>query len=73
MFYNYMVGASLAYRKSGMLFRRAGASAGANRKFHEPLEIIMFILKPFALVFSLMLNPWGDHRLCNIELLNRKD
>lgn len=65
MFYNYMVGASLAYRKNGILFKRAGASAGANRKFREPLEIIMFILKPFALVFSLMLNPWEDRRLCN--------
>lgn len=70
MFYNYMVGASLAYRKSGMLFSRAGKSAEANRKFHEPLEIMMFLLKPVALLFSLMLNPWEDHRLCKHTFIN---
>ncbi len=73
MFYNYMVGASLAYRKSGMLFRRAGTSAKTNRSFKDPLEIVMYLLKPLALVFSLMLNPWDDSRLCKECFISNSD
>lgn len=65
IFYNYMVGASLAYRKNGLLFRRVGASASANVKFRDPFEVLMFLLKPTALIFSLMIDPWNDPRLCN--------
>ena len=72
MFYNYMVGASLAYRKSGILFGRVGASATSNARFRDPIEIIIFILKPFALIFSLMLNPWEDSRLCQAKFQNHK-
>ena len=72
MFYNYMVGASLAYRKNGILFGRVGASATSNARFRDPIEIIMFILKPLALIFSLMLNPWDDSRLCQSKFQNHK-
>lgn len=71
MFYNYMVGASLAYRKGNMLFGRVGESARSNKKFKNPLEILIYIMKPFALIFSLMLNPWEDPRLCNVEFTRR--
>lgn len=67
MFYNYQVGASLAYRKSGMLFQRAGISASANVKFKDPMEIVIFMLKVPALIFSLMIDPWNDKRYCKVQ------
>ena len=67
MFYNYQVGASLAYRKSGMLLQRAGASTSANVKFKDPMEIVIFLLKVPALIFSLMIDPWNDERYCKVQ------
>ena len=64
MFYNYQVGASLAYRKNGMLFQRASSSAYTNAKFKDPMEIVIFMLKIPALIFSFMINPWNDSRYC---------
>lgn len=72
MFYNYMVGASLAYRKSNILFGRARQSAGSNVTFKDPLEILNFLLKPVALIFSLMINPWEDPRYCKREFIKNK-
>ena len=73
VFYNYMVGASLAYRKNSMLFKRTGKSLVHNVKFKDPFEILIFILKPFALIFSLMLNPWEDERLCKHKFMSKKE
>ncbi|KPV45798.1 hypothetical protein SE19_08240, partial [Acidiplasma aeolicum] len=64
MFYNYQVGASLAYRKNGMLFKKARTSIKVNYRFRDPMEILIFMLKIPALIFSLMLNPWDDPRYC---------
>ena len=64
MFYNYQVGASLAYRKNGQLFQCVSSSTRANVKFRDPMEIIIFILKAFALIFSLIIDPWNDERYC---------
>lgn len=73
MFYNYMVGASLAYRKNHILFKRAGESASQNSRFKDPMEIINYILKPFALIFSLMINPWEDKRYCRKEFIDKNN
>ena len=67
IFYNYLVGASLVYRKNKMLFTRGSASVSANTTFKDPLEILVYLLKPVALVFSLMLNPWEDKRYCQSQ------
>ena len=72
MFYNYMVGASLAYRKSNILFGRARQSAAQNARFKDPLEVLNFLLKPAALIFSLMINPWEDSRYCKTEYMPNK-
>lgn len=72
IFYNYLVGASLVYRKNGMMFSRSTSSFSANTSFKDPLEIVIFLLKPFALIFSLMLNPWEDQRLCS-EAFRKRD
>ncbi len=73
VFYNYMVGASLAYRKSNMLFGRAKNSATRNIRFRDPLEVLIFLLKPFALLFSLMLNPWENPKYCREEFMPLKN
>lgn len=65
IFYNYLVGASLVYRKNNMLFKRSTASVSANAVFKDPLEIVVYMLKPLALIFSLMINPWEDPRYCS--------
>lgn len=72
MFYNYMVGASLAYKKSNILFGRARQSAAQNARFRDPLEVLNFLLKPVALIFSLMINPWEDPRYCKAEYMAHK-
>ncbi len=64
IFYNYQVGASLVYRKNNMLFKRGAASVSTNSVFKDPLEVVVYMLKPIALIFSLMLNPWKDPRHC---------
>lgn len=71
-FYNYMVGASLAYKKNNVLFKRARLSATENVKFKDVMEILNLLLKPVALIFSLMLNPWEDERYCREDLNLRK-
>jgi glycosyltransferase involved in cell wall biosynthesis len=71
MFYNYQVGAALAYRKNGVLFQRIGASAKANSKFRDPMEILIFLLKVPAIIFSLIIDPWNDIRYCKKEFSER--
>ena len=68
--FNYQVGASLAYRKSGILFKKVQASTNVNKKFTDPMEILIFLLKVPALIFSLMVNPWNDSRYCKIKSIN---
>ena len=70
IFYNYQVGASLVYRKNNMLFRRSAASVSENTVFKDPLEVVVYMLKPIALIFSLMLNPWEDPRYCHFRKTN---
>lgn len=77
IFYNYLVGASLVYRKNNMLFLRSKNSLSVNAYFRDPLEIVVFLLKPIAFIFSLMLNPWEDSRLCaeslkKVSKINKK-
>ena len=72
MFYNYQVGASLAYRKSGMLMQRASSSAVTNVKFRDPMEIVIFMLKIPAVLFSLIINPWNDERYCDPKFQSLK-
>lgn len=71
IFYNYLVGASLVYRKNGMLFKRVESSISSNKRVGDPLEIIIYLLKPFALIFSLMIDPWKDERLCKREFIGK--
>ena len=71
MFYNYQVGASLAYRKNGMLFKKARTSTKVNYRFKDPLEIVIFMLKVPALIFSLMLDPWNDSRYCKGKFISK--
>lgn len=62
--FNYQVGASLAYRKNGVLFKKVQVSTKVNNAFRDPMEILIFMLKIPALIFSLMINPWDDPRYC---------
>ena len=72
IFYNYQVGASLAYRKNNMLFKRIHSSTSANVKFKDPLEILIFLFKFPALIFSLMIDPWHDERYCRKQFTGNK-
>lgn len=52
--YRYMVGATVAYRKSGVLGGKAGRSLGDAARFRHPYELLVTLLKPLALVHGLV-------------------
>lgn len=52
--YRYSVGATMAYRKNGVLRRKAIPAAATARHFRHPLEYISLPLKPIALVHGII-------------------
>ena len=58
--FRYMVGASIAYRDNGSLMSGIGKSSRNSRKFDDPLEILVLIMKPLALFCSMLIFP----RIC---------
>lgn len=52
--YRYMVGATMAYAKNGVLFSKAGGSARTTARFRHPYEALLALLKPFAFAHGLI-------------------
>ena len=56
MFWNYLTGASLAYRKNNSGRKKISSSFSGSLWKGDPLEILVIILKPFALITSYILS-----------------
>lgn len=52
--FNYLVGASIAYMKNDSLVSKIGKSAEDSKRFNDPLEILVLLMKPIALVYSVV-------------------